>query len=142
MTDSRPFSSGPFGAFCVKRLVATGHLEALGNMRTLDMRSAEDAIVNQTRPSLLSPTRRKIPLTFVLTLAGEIFPGIITGGMELSELDGASRMGPTFGAMMASGVKAAKTAIQLLDRLEVEEGEVVGWKKDAWKKDAESGLQL
>ncbi|GAA5972716.1 hypothetical protein JCM8115_006370 [Rhodotorula mucilaginosa] len=112
---------GPFGAFCVKRLVATGHLEALGNMRTLDMRSAEDAIVNQTR---------------------EIFPGIITGGMELSELDGASRMGPTFGAMMASGVKAAKTAIQLLDRLEVEEGEVTGWKKDAWKKDAESGLQL
>lgn len=47
------FSSGPFGAFCVKRLVATGHLEALGNMRTLDMRSAEDAIVNQTRSSLL-----------------------------------------------------------------------------------------
>lgn len=49
---------------------------------------------------------------------------------------GASRMGPTFGAMMASGVKAAKTAIALLDRLEVEEGEVVGWKKDAWKLDA------
>lgn len=45
-------------------------------------------------------------------------------------------MGPTFGAMMASGVKAAKTAIALLDRLEVEEGEVVGWKKDAWKLDA------
>lgn len=55
--------SGPFGAFAVKRLVATGLVEKLGNMRTLDMRSAEDYIVNQTR---------------------EVFPGLITGGMELS----------------------------------------------------------
>jgi thiamine thiazole synthase len=92
--------------------------------------------------SLVSSAPWINPADFSARDAGEIFPGIITGGMELSELDGASRMGPTFGAMMASGVKAAKTAIQLLDRLEVEEGEVVGWKKDAWKKDAESGLQL
>lgn len=70
------FHSGPFGAFSVKRLVATGMIEKLGNMRGLNMATAEDQIVNRTR---------------------EIVPGLITGGMELSELDGANRMGATFG---------------------------------------------
>lgn len=45
-------------------------------MRCLDMRSSEDFIVNNTR---------------------EVVPGLITGGMELSELDGANRMGASFG---------------------------------------------
>jgi len=47
-------------------------LEMLGGMRGLDMQSAEDAIVKGTR---------------------EIIPGLIVGGMELSEVDGANRMG-------------------------------------------------
>lgn len=47
-------------------------LEQLGGMRGLDMQSAEDAIVKGTR---------------------EIVPGMIVGGMELSEIDGANRMG-------------------------------------------------
>jgi len=42
-------------------------LSALGGMRGLDMNVAEDAIVKGTR---------------------EIVPGLITGGMELSEVDG------------------------------------------------------
>lgn len=50
------------------------------------MNLAEDAIVNNTR---------------------EVVPGFITGGMELSELDAVARMGPTFGAMMASGIKVS-----------------------------------
>ncbi|GAA6056640.1 hypothetical protein JCM3770_006324 [Rhodotorula araucariae] len=99
---------GPFGAFAVKRLVATGLVEKLGNMRTLDMRTAEDYIVNHTR---------------------EVYPGLVTGGMELSELDGASRMGATFAAMMMSGKKAALEALKILDRVEVEDGEIVGWKR-------------
>lgn len=81
---------GPFGAFSVKRLVSMEQLEKLGGMRGLDMRTAEDAIVKRTR---------------------EIVPGLIVGGMELSEVDGANRMGPTFGAMALSGVKAAEEAI-------------------------------
>ncbi|GAA6008460.1 thiamine thiazole synthase [Rhodotorula paludigena] len=97
---------GPFGAFAVKRLVATGLVEKLGNMRTLDMRTAEDYIVNNTR---------------------EVFPGLVTGGMELSELDGSSRTGPTFASMMGSGKKAALEAIKLLDSVEVDDGEVVGY---------------
>lgn len=103
---------GPFGAFSVKRLVATGQIEKLGNMRGLNMSTAEDYIVNNTR---------------------EIVPGLITGGMELSELDGANRMGATFGGMMGSGIKAAKEALKLFDSYEIVDGEVVGFKglKDA-----------
>lgn len=85
---------GPFGAFSVKRLVSMQVLEKLGGMRGLDMNTAEDAIVKGTR---------------------EIVPGLIVGGMELSEVDGANRMGPTFGAMALSGVKAAEEALRVFE---------------------------
>ncbi|KAH6665954.1 thiazole biosynthetic enzyme [Halenospora varia] len=85
---------GPFGAFSVKRLVSMQQIEKLGGMRGLDMNTAEDAIVKRTR---------------------EVVPGLIVGGMELSEVDGANRMGPTFGAMALSGVKAAEEALKVFD---------------------------
>lgn len=86
---------GPFGAFCAKRLASMSALEGgLGGMRGLDMNSAEDAIVKGTR---------------------EVAKGLIVGGMELSEVDGANRMGPTFGAMVLSGVKAAEEALRVFD---------------------------
>ncbi|KAK4192254.1 putative mitochondrial thiazole biosynthetic enzyme precursor [Podospora australis] len=85
---------GPFGAFSVKRLVSMKQIEQLGGMRGLDMGRAEDAIVKNTR---------------------EIVPGLIVGGMELSEVDGANRMGPTFGAMALSGVKAAEEALKVYE---------------------------
>ncbi len=69
-------------------------IEQLGGMRGLDMQSAEDAIVKNTR---------------------EIVPGLIVGGMELSEVDGANHMGPTFGAMALSGVKAAEEALKVFE---------------------------
>ncbi|KAF2086245.1 thiazole biosynthetic enzyme [Saccharata proteae CBS 121410] len=90
---------GPFGAFSVKRLVSMQQLEKLGGMRGLDMNSAEDAIVKRTR---------------------EVVPGLIVGGMELSEVDGANRMGPTFGAMALSGVKAAEEALKVFDERKAE----------------------
>jgi cysteine-dependent adenosine diphosphate thiazole synthase len=85
---------GPFGAFSVKRLVEMQAVDKLGGMRGLDMQSAEDAIVKGTR---------------------EVVPGLIVGGMELSEVDGANRMGPTFGAMVLSGVKAAEEALRVFE---------------------------
>ena len=93
---------GPFGAFSVKRLVSMQQIEKLGGMRGLDMRTAEDAIVKCTR---------------------EIVPGLIVGGMELSEVDGANRMGPTFGAMALSGVKAAEEALSVWDERNAQNAE-------------------
>jgi thiamine thiazole synthase len=85
---------GPFGAFSAKRLVSMQALDRLGGMRGLDMNAAEDAIVKRTR---------------------EVVPGLVVGGMELSEVDGANRMGPTFGAMALSGVKAAEEVLAVFD---------------------------
>lgn len=84
---------GPFGAFSVKRLQSMGALK-LGGMQGLDMNSAEDAIVKNTR---------------------EVFPGIVCTGMELAELGGYNRMGPTFGAMVLSGVKGAESVLEVFD---------------------------
>lgn len=74
-------------------------LEKLGGMRGLDMNTAEDAIVKRTR---------------------EVVPGLIVGGMELSEVDGANRMGPTFGAMCLSGFKAAQEALAVIEERKVQ----------------------
>jgi len=97
---------GPFGAFSVKRMVAMEAIPALGGMRGLDMNVAEDAIVKRTR---------------------EIAPGLIVGGMELSEVDGANRMGPTFGAMALSGVKAAEEALKIFDERKAQCAEGGKW---------------
>ncbi|BAT94019.1 thiamine thiazole synthase 2, chloroplastic-like [Vigna umbellata] len=86
---------GPFGATGVKRLKSIGMIDSVPGMKALDMNTAEDAIVRLTR---------------------EIVPGMIVTGMEVAEIDGAPRMGPTFGAMMISGQKAAHLALKALGR--------------------------
>ncbi|ORX96876.1 thiamine biosynthesis Thi4 protein [Basidiobolus meristosporus CBS 931.73] len=87
---------GPFGATGVRRLVEVGLLDKMPGMRALDMNASEDAIVSLTR---------------------EIVPGMIVTGMEVAEASGTARMGPTFGAMMMSGRKAADLALAKLNRL-------------------------
>lgn len=59
-------------------------------------------------------------------LRSELFPGFITGGMELSEADGHPRMGASFGGMLGSGIKAAKIAARVYDSLNYVDGEVRG----------------
>ncbi|CAN6207132.1 unnamed protein product [Urochloa humidicola] len=86
---------GPFGATGVKRLQDIGMISAVPGMKALDMNTAEDEIVRLTR---------------------EVVPGMIVTGMEVAEIDGAPRMGPTFGAMMISGQKAAHLALKALGR--------------------------
>lgn len=93
---------GPFGAQTVKRLAKLGMVgqtpapgSDIPGMGALDMNSAEDKIVNNTR---------------------EVAPGVVLCGMELAEVDGSARMGPTFGAMFVSGQKAAHLALAALRR--------------------------
>merc|ERR1712241_1266307 len=81
------------GASGVKRLMDIGMVGHVPGMGALDMNSAEDAIVSDTK---------------------EIVPGMVIAGMEVAELMGCARMGPTFGAMMISGCKAAQVAKRVL----------------------------
>ena len=48
--------------------------------------------------------------------------------MELSEHCGYNRMGPTFGGMIASGIRAAHVAAEILQSSELVRGKVVGVK--------------
>ncbi|KAJ3291008.1 triosephosphate isomerase [Borealophlyctis nickersoniae] len=84
---------GPFGATGVKRLEELGMIPKVAGMRALDMSASEDAVVAKTQ---------------------EIVPGMIITGMEVAEACGTARMGPTFGAMLMSGRKAAVLALQKL----------------------------
>jgi len=87
---------GPMGATSAKRLEAIGALPAgLPGMHAMDMGTAEDAVLHMTT---------------------EVVPGLIFAGMEVAEVCGCNRMGPTFGAMLMSGQKAASLAIKSLQR--------------------------
>mmetsp|Transcript_7218 Transcript_7218/g.14447 ORF Transcript_7218/g.14447 Transcript_7218/m.14447 type:complete len:344 (+) Transcript_7218:99-1130(+) len=87
---------GPMGASGVKRLARLGMVgESIPGMGALDMNSAEDAIVRGTQ---------------------EVVPGMILCGMEVAELAGSPRMGPTFGAMYISGFAGAHLALNALQK--------------------------
>lgn len=120
---------GPMGAFSAKRLVSAGLLKELGNMRGLDMNRAEPAIVNGTRevaPGLIMTGSWLFFPSFLLYLTSHVSrTHSLFVGMELSEHDGSNRMGPTFGAMIASGIKAAHEAIRIYDSSEIVAGRVV-----------------
>ena len=77
----------------MKRLQSLGLVDRIPGMGALDMNTAEDDIVNHTR---------------------EVVPGMVLAGMEVAELDGSPRMGPTFGAMFLSGIKAAHVTMESL----------------------------
>lgn len=81
----------------VKRLARLGMIPGgeVPGMGALDMEAAEGAIVGGTR---------------------EVVPGMVLCGMELAEVDGSPRMGPTFGAMIVSGRRAAHVALAVLEK--------------------------
>ena len=87
---------GPMGATSAKRLESIGMLpDRLPGMNALDMSTAEDGVLHMTQ---------------------EVVEGLVFAGMEVAEVRGCNRMGPTFGAMLMSGVKAANVVLKKLGK--------------------------
>ena len=78
------------------------------------MNLAEDVSLTKLH-FFFTRTTHLMPSQAIVKGSREVVPGLIFGGMELSEIDGANRMGPTFGAMALSGVRCAEVALDVFE---------------------------
>ncbi|MCM8782524.1 MAG: sulfide-dependent adenosine diphosphate thiazole synthase [Candidatus Omnitrophica bacterium] len=78
---------------CVARALEKRGIIKLEGCGPMDVTSSEEGVVLKT---------------------GEVYPGLVVAGMAVSTVYGIPRMGPTFGAMLLSGQKAAEVTLHIL----------------------------
>jgi len=61
----------------------------------------------------------------IVERTGEIHPGLVASGMAVSAVYGIHRMGPTFGSMLLSGIKAAEVAMDLIKKMQLQKKALV-----------------
>ncbi|MEM1611434.1 MAG: sulfide-dependent adenosine diphosphate thiazole synthase [Sulfolobales archaeon] len=68
------------------------------------------------KSSVLGPMWADVSEDLVVERTGEVFPGLVLAGISVAEYHGLPRMGPTFGAMLLSGEKAAEIAYEIVTK--------------------------
>ncbi|BAN90813.1 ribulose-1,5-biphosphate synthetase [Aeropyrum camini SY1 = JCM 12091] len=79
-------------------------VDATGHDAVVARKLAERGLVNASR---LGPMWVERSEDLVVEKTGEVYPGLVIAGIAVAEVYGLPRMGPTFGAMLLSGEKAA-----------------------------------
>ncbi len=99
----------PIACSAKATLDATGHDAALVQCfrnRDLLSRSGATAVLQE------GPMDAAAGEEFVVTRAGEVFPGLWISGMSVCATYGGPRMGPIFGGMLLSGKRVAEAIIR------------------------------
>ncbi len=90
-------------------------IDASGHDAVAVRKLAERGLI---KAKVLGPMNVAESEDLVVERTGEVYPGLVVAGIAVAEVLGLPRMGPTFGAMLLSGERAAREALRILRRAE------------------------